>query len=168
MPCRQLQRQARRIGPGSSVADGGAGQGIGHGARRAVFATAGDAMGRAGDALGEQQGERAVGEQGQALEALRSGAPRNMMQQNAAGHGRASKAVRGKAASARRAPDRDPLGRPRANTGPDFGESVRVPQTRSTPAAQRRILDGDPVSRSATRSARNSSGNYIERLIEMR
>jgi hypothetical protein len=27
-------------------------------------------MGRAGDALGEQQGERAVGEQGQALEAL--------------------------------------------------------------------------------------------------
>ena len=62
--------------------------------------------------------------------------------------------------------DRDPLGRPRATTGPDFGDSVDVPDEIDTQRA-REILDairrrlGDALSPEIER-------DYLERLLDMR
>ncbi|TKT75271.1 TIGR02302 family protein [Aquamicrobium sp. LC103] len=126
------------------------------------FDDAGRAMGRAGEALGEAQGERAVGEQGQALEALRRGA-QDMMQQMQAQQGEQGGAQEG---GRQQSSDRDPLGRPRATTGPDFGDSVKVPDEIDVQRA-RRILDairerlGNALSPELER-------NYLERLLEMR
>jgi hypothetical protein len=61
--------------------------------------------------------------------------------------------------------DRDPLGRPRATNGPDFGDSVKVPDEIDTQRA-REILEairrrlGDALSPELERS-------YLERLLEM-
>ena len=128
------------------------------------FGDAGDAMGRAGDALGEQQGERAVGEQGQALEALRSGAQDMMQQMQQAMQG--EQGGSGEGGQRQQAPTAIRSGRPRANTGPDFGESVRVPDeidAHAHGASSRRSGSG-----SATRSAPELERNYLERLLEMR
>ena len=62
--------------------------------------------------------------------------------------------------------DRDPLGRPRATTGPDFGDTVRVPDEIDVQRA-RQILEairkrlGNALSPELER-------NYLERLLEMR
>jgi hypothetical protein len=62
--------------------------------------------------------------------------------------------------------DRDPLGRPRATTGPDFGDSVKVPDEIDVQRA-RQILEairkrlGNALSPEIER-------NYLERLLEMR
>jgi hypothetical protein len=62
--------------------------------------------------------------------------------------------------------DRDPLGRPRATQGPDFGDSVKVPDEIDVQRA-RRILDeirkrlGDALSPQVER-------RYLERLLEAR
>jgi len=128
------------------------------------FGDAGDAMGRAGDALGDQQGERAVGEQGQALEALRQGAQDMMQQMQQAMQGGEGGSEEG--GQRQQGADRDPLGRPRANRGPDFGETVRVPDEIDAQRA-RRILEairerlGNSLSPELERS-------YLERLLEMR
>jgi catalase (peroxidase I) len=61
--------------------------------------------------------------------------------------------------------DRDPLGRPRATTGPDFGDSVKVPDEIDVQRA-RRILEeirrrlGNALSPELER-------NYLERLLDM-
>lgn len=127
------------------------------------FGEAGEAMGRAEGALGEGQGGRATGEQGQALEALRRGA-QDMMQQmqqamrrDGQGSGEGGR---------QQSSDRDPLGRPRATTGPDFGDSVKVPDEIDVERA-RRILDeirrrlGNALSPEIER-------DYLERLLQMR
>ncbi|MCO6392637.1 TIGR02302 family protein [Aliihoeflea aestuarii] len=128
------------------------------------FGESGEAMGRAGDALGEGQGERAVGEQGQALEALRRGAQDMMQQMQQAMEGEGGGQQPG--GRSRQGADRDPLGRPRATTGPDFGDTVRVPDEIDVQRA-RQILE----------SIRERLGNalspelerdYLERLLEMR
>src|SRR5690606_16690576 len=86
------------------------------------FGQAGKSMGDAEQSLGQGEGERAVGDQGRALEALRKGA-KDMMQQLQAMQGDEGGTRQG----GRQNGDRDPLGRPRATQGPDFGDSVKVP-----------------------------------------
>ena len=127
------------------------------------FGEAGDAMGEAEGALGEGQGERAVGEQGRALEALRRGAQDMMNQMQQAMRGQQGEGQQG----ARQDNfGRDPLGRPRATTGPDFGDSVEVPDEIDTQRA-REILEairrrlGDALSPDLERE-------YLERLLDMR
>ncbi len=128
------------------------------------FSESGEAMGRAGDSLGEGQGERAVGEQGQALEALRRGAQDMMQQMQQAMEGDGGGQQPG--GRSRQGADRDPLGRPRATTGPDFGDTVRVPDEIDVQRA-RRILEairerlGNALSLELER-------DYLERLLEMR
>ena len=62
--------------------------------------------------------------------------------------------------------DRDPLGRPRATTGPDFGDSVTVPDEIDVQRA-RQILEairkrlGNALSPELERS-------YLERLLELK
>ncbi|MFN3765345.1 MAG: TIGR02302 family protein, partial [Aliihoeflea sp.] len=128
------------------------------------FSESGEAMGRAGSSLGEGQGERAVGEQGQALEALRRGAQDMMQQMQQAMEGEGGGQQPG--GRSRQGADRDPLGRPRATTGPDFGDTVRVPDEIDVQRA-RRILEairerlGNALSPELER-------DYLERLLEMR
>lgn len=127
------------------------------------FGEAGEAMGRAEGSLGQGQGEQAVGEQGQALEALRRGAQDMMQQMMQAMQGEDGQGMEG---GRQQSSDRDPLGRPRATTGPDFGNSVTVPDEVDVQRA-RRILEeirrrlGNALSPEIER-------NYLERLLEMR
>lgn len=158
----QLQEQQGQLGQDlQSLMEALEGMGLEPGDQ---FGDAGDAMGRAGDALGEQQGQRAVGEQGQALEALRRGAQDMMQQMQQAMQGEEGGSEEG--GQRQQGADRDPLGRPRANTGPDFGDSVRVPDEIDAQRA-RRILEairdrlGNTLSPDLERS-------YLERLLEMR
>jgi uncharacterized protein (TIGR02302 family) len=126
------------------------------------FGQADRSMGQAGESLGEGEGDRAVGHQGRALEALRQGA-RDMMQQLQAMMGEDGQQGQG---GRQQSADRDPLGRPRATQGPDFGDSVKVPDEIDVQRA-RRILDeirkrlGDALSPQVER-------RYLERLLEAR
>ena len=127
------------------------------------FGQAERSMGQAGESLGEGEGDRAVGHQGRALEALRQGA-RDMMQQlQAMQQGQEGQQQQG---GQQQSSDRDPLGRPRATQGPDFGDSVKVPDEIDVQRA-RRILDairerlGDALAPDVERS-------YLERLLELR
>ena len=127
------------------------------------FGDAGEAMGQAEGALGQGEGERAVGEQGRALEALRRGAQNMMQQMMQAMQGDDGEGENG---GRQQNADRDPLGRPRATTGPDYGESVKVPDEIDTQRA-RQILEairkrlGNALSPALERE-------YLERLLEMR
>lgn len=126
------------------------------------FGEAGEAMGEAGRALGDAQGEEAVGEQSRALEALRKGAQDMMQQMQQAMQGEQGGGEEG---GRQQNADRDPLGRPRATTGPDFGDTVRVPDEIDVQRA-REILDairrrlGNALSPEIER-------DYLERLLEM-
>ncbi|MGI6855364.1 TIGR02302 family protein [Mesorhizobium sp. 1B3] len=126
------------------------------------FGDAGEAMGEAEGALGEGESERATGEQGRALEALRRGAQDMMQQMQQAMQGDQGDGQEG---GRQQSSDRDPLGRPRATTGPDLGDSVQVPDEIDVQRA-RRILDairerlGDALSPELERS-------YLERLLNM-
>lgn len=128
------------------------------------FSDAGRAMGRAGDNLGEAEGEGAVGEQTNALDALRRGAQNMMQQMQQAMQGQEGGSEDGGRTT--RPDDRDPLGRPRATNGPDFGESVKVPDEIDVQRA-REILDairkrlGDALSPQIEK-------DYLERLLQMR
>ena len=127
------------------------------------FGEAGDAMGEAGKALGESQGDRAVGEQGRALEALRRGAQDMMQQMQQAMQGEQG---RGEQGGRQSNADRDPLGRPRATRGPDFGDTVKVPDEIDVQRA-RQILDairkrlGNALSPALEK-------DYLERLLELK
>jgi uncharacterized protein (TIGR02302 family) len=126
------------------------------------FGDAGEAMGEAEGSLGRGEGGRAVGEQGRALEALRRGA-QDMMQQLQAMQGDQGGSGEG---GRQRNADRDPLGRPRATTGPDFGDSVQVPDEIDVQRA-RQILEairkrlGNALSPELER-------DYLERLLELK
>lgn len=120
----------------------------------------------AGEALGKSQGDRAVQGQGRALEALRQGA-RDMMNQmmQAMQPGQGQGQGQGQGMAEGNQGGRDPLGRPRSATGPDFGERVKVPDEIDVQRA-REILD----------AIRNKLGNnaspeverrYLERLLDM-
>ncbi|MCM2448599.1 TIGR02302 family protein [Agrobacterium vitis] len=130
------------------------------------FGQAGREMQGAGEALGKSQGDRAVQGQGRALEALRQGA-RDMMNQmmQALQPGQGQGQGQGQGMAEGNQGGRDPLGRPRSTTGPDFGERVKVPDEIDVQRA-REILD----------AIRNKLGNnaspeverrYLERLLDM-
>ncbi len=127
------------------------------------FGDAGKSMGKAGKALGDAEGDEAVGQQSQALEALRRGAKDMMKQMQQAAQGEEGGSKEG---GRQQNSDRDPLGRPRATNGPDFGDSVKVPDEIDVQRA-RRILDairkrlGNALSPDVERS-------YLERLLELK
>ncbi|MEW9834185.1 TIGR02302 family protein [Mesorhizobium marinum] len=127
------------------------------------FGEAGDAMGDAEGSLGRGEGDRAVGQQGRALEALRRGAQNMMNQMMQAMQGEDGGGQEG---GRQQNADRDPLGRPRATQGPDFGDSVTVPDEIDVQRA-RQILEairkrlGNALSPELERS-------YLERLLEMK
>lgn len=127
------------------------------------FGEAGDAMGRAEGSLGEGEGERAVGEQGQALEALRRGAQDMVQQMMQAMQGLEGEGQEG---GRQQGADRDPLGRPRASTGPDFGNSVQVPDEIDVQRAREILQEirrrlGNALSPELERG-------YLERLLQLR
>ncbi|MER9330423.1 TIGR02302 family protein [Mesorhizobium sp. M0488] len=126
------------------------------------FGEAGKSMGNAEQALGKGEGDQAVGHQGRALEALRKGA-KDMMKQMQAMQGDQGGSEQG---GRQQNADRDPLGRPRASQGPDFGDSVKVPDEIDVQRA-RQILEairkrlGNALSPDIERS-------YLERLLELK
>lgn len=126
------------------------------------FGEAGKSMGNAEQALGEGEGDQAVGHQGRALEALRKGAKDMMKQLQAMQGDQGGSEPGGRQQNA----DRDPLGRPRATNGPDDGGSVKVPDEIDVQRA-RQILEairkrlGNALSPDIERS-------YLERLLELK
>ncbi len=126
------------------------------------FGEADREMGEAGKALGGGEGEQALGNQGAALEALRRGAKDMMSQMQQAMQGDSA----GSQLGGQSPRDRDPLGRPQATTGPDFGEGVRVPDEIDVQRA-REILEairkrlGNALSPALEKQ-------YLERLLDLR
>ncbi|TCD13771.1 TIGR02302 family protein [Oricola cellulosilytica] len=139
--------------------DGLRGMGINPGEE---FGDAGRAMGEAGEALQEGDGEGAFSDQGEAMEALRQGANSMMQQMQQAMDGGTGASEPG---GNRNGIDRDPLGRPQRSAGPDFGESVEVPdeidirRAREILEAIRRRL-GNALSPQLEKE-------YLERLLEL-
>jgi uncharacterized protein (TIGR02302 family) len=127
------------------------------------FSDAGRAMGRAGDNLGQGEGESAVGEQNNALDALRRGAQDMMQQMQQAMQGQEGGPEQGGRVNG--ADDRDPLGRPRATNGPDFGEDVKVPDEIDVQRA-RQILEAIRKRLGDTLSPQIEK-DYLERLLKM-
>jgi uncharacterized protein (TIGR02302 family) len=126
-------------------------------------------MGNAGEALGEGQGDQAVEGQGNALNALRQGAQSMMQQMMQAMQGQGQGEGQGPGegmASQGGQNGRDPLGRPRATSGPEFGDQVKVPDEIDVQRA-REILEaireklGNSLSGEAER-------RYLERLLDIR
>lgn len=131
------------------------------------FGEAGEAMGDAAGNLQQGQTGQALGDQGRALQALRQGAE-DMMNQMMQAMGNQQGDAEGEGPDQngnRSADDRDPLGRPRATTGPDFGSRVQVPDEIDIQRA-REILDairkrlGDQLSPEVEK-------RYLERLLDL-
>lgn len=127
------------------------------------FGEAGREMGKAEGSLGRGEGEEAVGEQGRALEALRRGAQDMMQQMQQAMQGEEGGSEEG---GRQQSSDRDPLGRPRATTGPDLGNSVKVPDEIDVQRA-RQILEAIRK-RLGNALSPQLEKEYLERLLEMR
>ena len=124
------------------------------------FSDAGKAMGRAGKNLGEGKSGDAVGDQADALDALRKGAAGLMNQmKQAMGDKGGGQQPGGKKSGG----DKDPLGRPRQSDGADFGSNTKVPDDIDLQRA-REILEAirkrlsDSLSPEIERS-------YLERLL---
>lgn len=124
------------------------------------FSDAGKAMGRAGKNLGEGKSGDAVGDQADALDALRKGAAGLMNQmKQAMGDKGGGQQPGGKKSGG----EKDPLGRPRQSNGPDMGQATKVPDEIDVQRA-REILEairkrlGDSLSPEIERS-------YLERLL---
>jgi uncharacterized protein (TIGR02302 family) len=125
------------------------------------FKSAGKEMKDATGALGEGQGDEALGAQGRAIQALRKGA-QDMLQQMAQG-GQGSS---GGGQTLPGQPGNDPLGRPQAKSGPDFGENVKVPDEFDTERA-RQILE--TIRRKLGENASPElERQYLERLLDLR
>lgn len=130
------------------------------------FGEAGREMQGAGESLGEGEGGPAVEGQGRAMEALRQGA-RDMMnqmmqamqQQQGEGQGEGQNSAQGGQNG------RDPLGRPRQSSGPDFGERVDVPDEIDVQRA-REILE--QIRRKLGEgNAQEFERRYLERLLDL-
>jgi tetratricopeptide (TPR) repeat protein len=119
---------------------------------------AGEAMGRAAGQLGKGRPGQAVGEQGNALDALRQGA-QGLAQQFANRNGQGGGVRGGDQFS-----NQDPLGRPQRTTGPDLGASVKVPDEIDVQRA-REILDA--IRRKLGEAGQSPlERDYLERLLE--
>jgi uncharacterized protein (TIGR02302 family) len=129
-----------------------------------AFGEAGREMGEAGQSLGEGQGEQAFNDQGQAMDALRRGADDMMqqMQQAMDGQGQGQGDPRG---GNRNGLDRDPLGRPQRSAGPDFGDTVKVPDEIDIRRA-REILEAIRK-RLGNALSPQFEKEYLERLLEL-
>ena len=130
------------------------------------FGQAGREMKGASEALGEGQGESAVGSQGRALEALRQGAQNMMSQMQAMGQGQGQGPGEGMPQAGRNG--RDPLGRERPvnGQGPDFGGPTKIPEEIDIQRA-REILD-EIRRRLGTGAAPGFERDYLERLLGIR
>lgn len=116
---------------------------------------AGSNMGQAESQLGQQQLNSAGRQQGKALENLRKGAGQMAEKMMRNGQGRGQQAGRR---------NRDPLGRARRTSGPEFGDDVKVPREIDTRRA-RDILE--ELRRRLGQSTRPPAElDYLERLIE--
>ena len=118
---------------------------------------AGESMGQAQQSLGQGEGEQAVGQQGNALDALRRGAQGMAEQMMGQGNGPGM-------AQGRSPLDEDPLGRPRRTEGPDFGNRVKVPDEIDVQRA-RRILE-ELRKRFSDPSRPQLELDYLERLLK--
>ena len=116
---------------------------------------AGQAMGKAGEALGQENGDRASQQETLALDKLRQGA-KSMAEQMMNGMGQQGRANANGS--------RDPLGRPMPTQQPDPGDSVKVPEEADVQRA-REILD--ELRRRLGEATRPPQElDYIDRLIE--
>jgi uncharacterized protein (TIGR02302 family) len=125
---------------------------------------AGQAMDRAQGQLGQGQPGAAVGNQSQALDALRQGA-QGLSQQLANRQGRGQGQGRGVGMrGGNNFGNQDPLGRPQRTFGPDLGTTVKVPDEIDTQRA-REILDA--IRKRLGESYRPTlERDYLERLLE--
>ncbi len=139
----------------------GQGQGMqpGEGMGRAL-GRAGRAMGDATRSLGDRAAGDAYGHQGEALDALREGLQGMMQQMYANQPGQGGQQLGGNPMG-----NRDPLGRPQRNDGPDLGESVRVPDEIDVERA-RRILEAIR-NRLGERFRPRYELDYLERLLNL-
>ena len=131
------------------------------------FGEAGEAMGDATGNLGSGKSGDALGDQGRALQALRQGA-QDMMNQmmQAQGQQPGTGQNPGPYGQGSSGPDdRDPLGRPRASNGPDFGSRVKVPDEIDIQRA-REILDAIRK-RLGDRLSPEIEKQYLERLLDL-
>ena len=151
----QMPGQGQKQGPGQGQAQGQDGLD--------QLGRAGNAMGEAGDELGQGDADNAVESQGRALDALRKGAQslaQSMQQQNGKGQGLG----RGRLGEARGDNDTDPLGRPLR--GHDYGDdsSVKVPGDIDVQRARRII---EELRRRFGDFARPQEElDYIQRLLQ--
>ncbi len=140
----------------------GAGEGEKGEAGRKALDNARKAMGESGEALGRSDTADALERQTEALEALRRGA-RDIADQMAEAMAGENGTQPGGPSGARAAGNQDPLGRERGSSGPDFGNSVKVPDEIDVQRA-RRILDelrrrlGEP-------GRPQDELDYLERLL---
>ncbi|MCK7614432.1 TIGR02302 family protein [Roseibium sediminicola] len=118
---------------------------------------AGDSMGDAQQSLGEGQGQQALGQQGNALDALRRGA--QGLTEQMMGQGEGAGAPQGPSPL-----DEDPLGRPRRTEGPDFNNRVQIPDEIDVQRA-RRILE-ELRRRFSDPSRPKLELDYLERLLK--
>jgi uncharacterized protein (TIGR02302 family) len=126
------------------------------------FGEAGRSMGEAGQSLQEGEGEQAFSDQGAAMDALRRGADNMMQQMQQAMDGGTGATEPG---GNRNALDRDPLGRPQRSAGPDFGESVEIPDEIDIRRA-REILEAIRK-RLGNALSPQLEKEYLERLLEL-
>ncbi|MCZ8177713.1 MAG: TIGR02302 family protein [Rhizobium sp.] len=159
---RQLRQQQEQLGQQlGELQEGLRGMGMEPGPG---FGEAQQEMQGAGEALGQGEGDRAVQGQGRAMEALRQGA-RDMMnqmmqaQQGQDGQGQQMGQGQGNQDG------RDPLGRPRATSGPDFGEQVKVPDEIDVQRA-REILEAIRE-KLGENSSPEIERQYLERLLDI-
>lgn len=120
---------------------------------------AGDAMrGAAGNLRGNER-KQALSNQGRAIDQLRQGAQalaKEMMKRMTQGRGRGRGQMRGQ--------NRDPLGRPMRTTGPDFGDTTKVPTEIEIQRA-RKIMR-ELQQRLGDRARSLLELDYIERLLK--
>lgn len=119
---------------------------------------AGRAMGDASRSLGERSPGSAYGYQGEALDALREGLEGMMQQMYANQPGPDGQQLGGRPMGRR-----DPLGRPERTEGPDYGETVKVPDEIDVERA-RRILEAIR-NRLGERFRPRYELDYLERLL---
>jgi uncharacterized protein (TIGR02302 family) len=160
----RLMQELRRRGmgqqPGEQGQQGQQGQG-----EMDQLGRAGEAMGEAEGQLGDGNADGAVDSQGRALEAMRKGAQglaQSMQQQQGMGPGPGQP---GRQGQQRANQDTDPLGRPMRNRGNDYdNDSVKVPGEIDVQRA-RRILE-ELRRRFADPARPQIELEYLERLLK--
>jgi uncharacterized protein (TIGR02302 family) len=162
----EMRKRGHGPQPGDQPTQDGPGDGLDQ------LGRAGDAMGDAQGQLGEGNSDSAVDSQGKALDAMRRGAQnfaQSMQQQRGEGQGRGAGRGQpgGRLAQARANEETDPLGRP-LRRGPEYddGSSVKVPNAGES-AVERagRVLE-ELRKRLGETERPQLELDYIERLLK--